>query len=107
MRPKVSRNRIYPKISTMPRPQTEAAAVLDIYKLLVEKNRLQQELDNIERRRQQINERLLELEQQVAELEQATQSGTSMKAATPAVATTVTPNSSAASDPFNLLFLDY
>lgn len=64
---------IRPQISTMPRQQTEASAHLHIYRLLVEKNRLQQELQSIEQRRQQINEHLLALEGQVANLEKTAQ----------------------------------
>ncbi|MBW4658642.1 MAG: hypothetical protein KME15_08210 [Drouetiella hepatica Uher 2000/2452] len=64
-----SKGRILPKISTMPRQQTEAAAVLDLYKLAIEKNRLQQELQDIELRRLQILSRLTVLEGQVDSLE--------------------------------------
>jgi chromosome segregation ATPase len=62
--------RTYPKISTMPRQQTEATAHLEMYKLLVEKQRLEQELQSLDQRQQQIHERLGVLESQVAELEQ-------------------------------------
>ena len=58
-----------PKISTMPRQKSEAAAYLDIYKLVVEKKRLQQELDSIEQRRGQISNRLTVLEKQIQTLE--------------------------------------
>jgi chromosome segregation ATPase len=61
--------KIYPKISTMPRPQSEATAHLEMYKLLVEKNRLQQELTSLDQRQQQITERLAGLESQVKQLE--------------------------------------
>lgn len=64
--------RIYPKVSTMPRQQTEATAHLEMYKLLVEKQRLQQELQTLDQRQQQIHERLAVLEGQVAGLEQTT-----------------------------------
>jgi chromosome segregation ATPase len=60
---------IRPKISTMPRQKSEAATVLNIYKLLVEKKRLQEELENIDERRQQILQRLAVLEQHVSILE--------------------------------------
>ncbi|PSB18397.1 hypothetical protein C7B76_08375 [filamentous cyanobacterium CCP2] len=62
---------IRPKISTMPRQQSEAAAFLDIYKLVIEKKRLQQELQGMEQRRQQIVDRLAVLETQVSTLEKA------------------------------------
>jgi predicted nucleic acid-binding Zn-ribbon protein len=61
--------RIQPKISTMPRQQSEAAHYLDIYKLTVEKKRLRQELAAIEHRRQRIQERLTTLEAEVEILE--------------------------------------
>lgn len=61
---------IRPKISTMPRQKTEAAAILDLYKLVVEKKRLQQELGNLEQRRQQIDQRLAVLERQIVVTEQ-------------------------------------
>lgn len=64
VRPKVT-----PKISTMPRQQTEATLYLDVYKLVVEQKRLQQEQQNIEQRSQQINQRLAQLDQQIASLE--------------------------------------
>lgn len=69
MRRHITRSRIQPKISTMPRQQSEAAAFLDIYKLVIEKKRLQQELQGIDQRRQQILDRLALLETQVAGLE--------------------------------------
>lgn len=69
MRRNLAKGRIAPKISTMPRQQTEAAAFLDIYKLVIEKKRLQQELDGMDQRRQQILNRLAVLNQQVSDLE--------------------------------------
>jgi len=55
----------------MPRSQSEAAAVLNLYKLTIEKKRLHQELQNLEIRRQQIGDRLIRLDQQVAQVESA------------------------------------
>jgi chromosome segregation ATPase len=72
-RPSLSRGNIRPKITTMPRQKTEAAAFLDIYKLTIEKKRLQEELENIETRRQQIYQRLEVLDKQVSGLEQNVQ----------------------------------
>ena len=68
MRPHCSLTDARPKISSMPRPKTEAAAYLNLYKLAVEKKRLQYELDTIEQRRERIQKRLVFLESQVAEL---------------------------------------
>lgn len=65
-----TRGRILPKISTMPRQKNEAAAYLELYKLEVEKKRLQQELQKMEVRRQQIHQRLAELDTQIISLEQ-------------------------------------
>ncbi len=64
-----ARGQIRPKISTLPRQQTEATAFLDIYKLVIEKKRLEQELQGMEQRRQQIVDRLSLLETQVSTLE--------------------------------------
>lgn len=57
-------SKIQPKVSTLPRQRTEAAHYLELYKLTVEKKRIQQELDNLEQRRQRLYNRLAELEQQ-------------------------------------------
>jgi len=54
----------HPKISSMPRKQSEATTHLEIYKLSVEKHRLEQELNNIQSREQQILKRLEEIEKQ-------------------------------------------
>ena len=69
MRRNLGKGRIRPKVSTMPRQQSEAAAFLDIYKLAIEKRRLQQELQGMDQRRQQILDRLTVLENQVIALE--------------------------------------
>jgi hypothetical protein len=49
----------------MPRQKSELNAGVDIYKLLIEKKRLQQELEMMEQRRQQIYQRLAVLENQL------------------------------------------
>ncbi|MBD1915634.1 MULTISPECIES: gas vesicle protein [Cyanophyceae] len=53
----------------MPRPVTEAAQYLDMYKLTVEKTRLEQELEYIDGRRQQLCDRLAEIERETAGLD--------------------------------------
>jgi hypothetical protein len=58
-------NRIFPKVSTLPRQHTEAAHYLDMYKLTVEKKRIQQELDNITQKQQRLQERLAEIDHQL------------------------------------------
>lgn len=57
-------SKIQPKVSTLPRQRTEAAHYLDLYKLTVEKKRIQQELENLEQRRKRLYTRLAEIEQQ-------------------------------------------
>ncbi len=59
-----------PKISTMPRPH-EASAYLNLYKLSIEKKRLQTELDSIDHRRQKLQKRLAFLESQVIEMQKS------------------------------------
>jgi DNA gyrase/topoisomerase IV subunit A len=58
-------SRIFPKVSTLPRQRTEAAHYLDMYKLTVEKKRIQQELDNINQKQQRLQERLAEIDHQL------------------------------------------
>ena len=60
--------RIFPKVSTLPRQRTEAAHYLDMYKLTVEKKRIQQELDNITQKQQRLQERLAEIDHQLGGL---------------------------------------
>ena len=59
------RGQIRPKISTMPRPQSESTAYLEIYKLTVEKKRLQDELQHISERKVQIEQRLIALHKEI------------------------------------------
>ena len=102
----LSKSRILPKISTMPCQQTEAAAVLDIYKLAIEKRRLQQELHSIEQRQQQILQRLVELEGQVESLEtkaQQLRGGTATATSAKLQSSLPSPQS----EDFDTLFLEY
>ncbi len=64
-------NRAYPKISTMPRRQSESAHYLDIYKLTIEKKRLQQELAALTLRQQQVQQQLAQLDGQIESLRSA------------------------------------
>ncbi|AFZ44808.1 gas vesicle protein [Halothece sp. PCC 7418] len=59
---------IHPKISSMPRKQSEATTHLEIYKMSVEKHRLQQELENLKSREKHIVKRLTEIERQTEAL---------------------------------------
>lgn len=88
-----------PKISTMPRPKTEATAYLNLYKLSIEKKRLQSELDAIEQRRHRLQKRLSFLESQVLEMQRAPHASI-LKLAP------VTKNS-APDSALNTLFLEY
>jgi hypothetical protein len=97
----------------MPRSQSEAAAVLNLYKLTIEKKRLHQELQNLEIRRQQIGDRLIRLNQQVAQMESAietlrndeNQGATSLLSGIETSVTTVSATSS--SDSFSTFTLEY
>jgi len=53
---------IHPKISSMPRKHSKALTHLEIYKMSVEKQRLEQELQNLKNREKQISQRLTEIE---------------------------------------------
>lgn len=58
----------HPKISSMPRQKSEATTHLEIYKMSVEKHRLQQELKNLKNREVRIKKRLEEIEKQSQKL---------------------------------------
>jgi hypothetical protein len=75
-----SRGPIRPKISTMPRPQSEASLQLDVYKLVMEKQRIQAELRLIEQREQQLIQRLSVVENTMAETEKKVQDFRSLNA---------------------------
>ncbi len=53
-----------PRISTMPRPQTEARMHLERYQMAIEKSRLEKELEMLEFRQVQIQARLTQFAQQ-------------------------------------------
>ncbi|WP_354635188.1 gas vesicle protein [Planktothricoides raciborskii] len=61
---------IKPKISTMPRKQSEASQQLELYKLITEKQRIQKELKFMEQRIQQLKNRLTVLDHQIESTEQ-------------------------------------
>lgn len=54
----------------MPRQASEASSYLDLHKLVIEKRRLQQELEAIEQRKQQIDDRLEMLTTQIDALKE-------------------------------------
>ncbi|MBD2461076.1 hypothetical protein H6G89_08480 [Oscillatoria sp. FACHB-1407] len=106
MRRNTARGKIRPKISTMPRQKSEAAAFLDIYKLVVEKKRLQQELQTMDERRQQICDRLTILDQHINQLEgnvQQMRNASPQDPNAPQLVARPTPTS----DTFETLFLEY
>lgn len=67
------RGPIRPKISTMPRPRSEASLQLDLYKLVTEKQRIEYEIRLIEQRQQQLIQRLGVVEKQMGETEEKIQ----------------------------------
>ncbi|HEY9617670.1 MAG TPA: hypothetical protein V6C64_12545 [Microcoleaceae cyanobacterium] len=105
MRPHLPQSQIRPKITTMPRQKTEAAAYLDIYKLVTEKKRLQQELETLEQRRDRIQQRLATLEEQIEGLEHTAHQLQDAEPSPPqAIAKAPVYEST---DGFNTLFLEY
>jgi predicted nucleic acid-binding Zn-ribbon protein len=93
-----------PKISTMPRQQTEATVYLDVYKLVVERRRLEQERQKIEQRSQQINQRLTQLDQQIVVLETTLQQ---MRSGIVPETRPIPPAASSQPETFDMLFLEY
>ncbi|MDX2100444.1 MAG: hypothetical protein SFW36_21930 [Leptolyngbyaceae cyanobacterium bins.59] len=97
---------IRPKISSMPRPKSEPSTRLDVYKLVVEKKRLQQELQKIDQRREIILARLKDLNTQIQTLdkniEQMQDETAKSNPAEPSHASTSTDSPS-----FKTLTLDY
>ncbi|MEL6400995.1 MAG: hypothetical protein AAFR26_18295 [Cyanobacteria bacterium J06626_4] len=62
-----------PKISTMPRQQSESSQYLTMYQLTIEKKRLQQELASLDQRRDRIQNRLAVLAQEIETVESQAQ----------------------------------
>lgn len=107
--------RIHPKVSTMPRQQTEASHYLNIYKLTIEKKRLRQELKSLDQRRDRLQNRLEVLEQEIAVLDdQAHQmrepiaaSQHSLSEPNSVIYPPATPRTAHDADVFNTVTLDY
>ncbi|MEH1941647.1 MAG: hypothetical protein V7L01_15705 [Nostoc sp.] len=59
-----NRRQIPAKFSTMPPQRSQATAYLNAYKMMLEKERLEEELEKLEARRHQIQERLAILNSQ-------------------------------------------
>jgi Skp family chaperone for outer membrane proteins len=105
MRPNSSLADSRPKFSSMPRQKTEAAAYLNLYKLSIEKKRLEHELATLETRRGRIQKRLAFLNSQVAELDKNAQQNEKVTPSEQASASAkeAAPDTTA----FNTLFLEY
>jgi predicted nuclease with TOPRIM domain len=88
----------------MPRQKTEAAAYLDIYKLVNEKTRLQKELVSLEERRDRIQSRLEVLDVEITALEQ---SAHQLRDATPVEPGAIVRPKVPAADDANTLVLEY
>lgn len=100
---------IRPKISNMPRNKSEASSQLELYKLVTEKQRLQQELQLVEQRTQQINQRLSVLNNLIIDTEKNIQE---MRVIDPQVVEEQkkadnNPNNSNNSNNFNTFYLEY
>lgn len=113
-------SRIHPKVSTLPRQRTEAAHYLDLYKLTVEKKRIQQEIDNLEKRRERLYARLAEIDQEADRLNGlagtiriqdsqrfGTNSANSVATATPSSNVFVPERPSSTQGDFNTVLLEY
>ena len=88
----------------MPRQKTEATVYLEVYKLVVERKRLQQELAKIEQRSQQIQQRMGQLDRQIADLEGDLQQ---MRAGEGVVPPKQQAPSSSQPETFEMMFLEY
>ncbi|WP_138500633.1 hypothetical protein [Nostoc sp. PA-18-2419] len=65
MQPTPNHRKIPAKISSMPPQRSQARVYLNAYKMMVEKERLEQELQKLEARRHQIQQRLAILNSQI------------------------------------------
>lgn len=93
-----------PKISTIPRQPTEASILLDLHRLVSEKNRLQQEQIKLETRQVFIRDRLtqIELDRTILEANRAALRTRSI-APVPATAPPAPPPQNA----YDITFLEY
>ncbi|HCF29525.1 MAG TPA: hypothetical protein DEV81_20500 [Cyanobacteria bacterium UBA11049] len=103
MYPSLAKGEIRPKFSSIPRQKSEAAAYLDSYKLAIEKKRLQQELQTIDRRHQQISRRLTLIDTQVSQLEKSIEQIHTSK---PEVLETIVPKQTLPGA-YSTMFLEY
>jgi len=89
--------KIQPRLSSIPRPRTEAANYLEMHKLATEKSRLDQELQRIANRTAIIHDRLRLIEQELKQ-----RRATATPVAVPAKTTAPPPQTSL----FNLELVD-
>ena len=101
MRPRQPHSR---PISTMPRQKTEAAAYLDLYKLVNEKTRLHKEFQALEERRDRIQSRLAVLDVEIDALEK---SAHQLRDAAPVEPAAIASTKAPASNDLNTLVLEY
>ncbi|MCS6815580.1 MAG: gas vesicle protein [Cyanobacteria bacterium] len=110
-RPSIPAGQIRPKISNMPRQQSEDQACLEVYKLVVERKRLQRELDRLEQRKAQIQNRIHLLETEIRQRDQEIQQSrrqVTLRSPSPVAKTPSQPTPPKAKDPgFDMLTLEY
>ncbi|MBX9258021.1 hypothetical protein H1Q63_29540 [Desmonostoc muscorum CCALA 125] len=80
-----TRRQIQAKLSTMPPQRSQATVYLNAYKMMLEKERLEEELEKLEARRHQIQQRLAILNSQTIPEENMThqQANTDLENNTP------------------------
>lgn len=108
MKRPISRRSIPPKISTIPRQQSEASDYLNLYQLAVERQRLANELQTIEQRSQQIERRLAVINRQMNQLKKNTPYPGAISASNPSLpGLNPTKKSSGQSTNYETFLLDY
>lgn len=108
MKRPISRRSIPPKISTIPRQQSEASDYLNLYQLAVEKQRLANELQTIEQRSQQIEKRLAIINRQMDQLKKNTPPPGTTSASNPSLpGLNPTKKTSGRSTNYETFLLDY
>jgi len=105
-------SRIHPKVSTMPRQQSESSHYLNLYKLTVERKRLKQELASLNKRRDRIQDRLTVLDQDINVLtDEARELGEDKTSAPQSLSepnsVIYPPATAKQSDPYKTVTLDY
>jgi len=108
MKRPISRRSIPPKISTIPRQQSESSDYLNLYQLAVEKQRLANELQTLEQRGYQIEKRLAVINRQMDQLKKNIPSPGATSASNPSLpGLNPTKKSSGRSTNYETFLLDY